>query len=73
MEEGESISWVTYTMSKAGPVTLEAILPGETGVRSFSAVCTPNVMSLAHCTMAGSPAEAAAGESCTLTIKQHDR
>ena len=31
MEEGEGVSWVTYTLNTAGPVTLEAILPEAAG------------------------------------------
>lgn len=73
MEEGEGISWVTYTLRTAGPVTLEAILPEAAGVRSFKAACAPNVMSLAHSALASPPADTIAGEACCLIITQHDR
>ena len=73
MEEGEGVSWVTYTLSTAGPVMLEAILPEAAGVRSFKAVCAPNGMSLAHSALASLPADTPAGEACRLIITQHDR
>ena len=67
------MSWVTYTLETAGAVTIEAILPGEPGMRSFRAVCAPAVMSLAHSAVASAPDTTVAGETCSLTIKQHDR
>ena len=73
VEEGEGVSWVTYIMKAAGSVTLEVILPGTTGVRTFRSVCAPNVMSLAHSALVSEPAETAAGQPCSLVIKQRDR
>ena len=73
MEEGEGVSWVTYTLTTAGPVTIEAILPGAPGMRSFKSVCAPNVMSLAHSALASPPGASVAGETCGLTILQRDR
>ena len=73
MEEGEGVSWVTYTLATAGPVAIEAILPGVAGMRSFRAVCAPAVMSLAHSTLASPAERTVAGEPCSMIIKQHDR
>ena len=73
IEEGEGVSWVTYTMNTAGPLTLEAILPGASGARTFQAVCAPNVMSLGHSVLLSASAQATAGQPCSLAIKQHDR
>ena len=73
VEEGEGVSWVTYTMSTAGPLTLEAILPGASGARTFQAVCAPNVMSLGHSVLLSPSAQATAGQPCSLVIEQHDR
>lgn len=67
------MSWVAYTLETAGAVTIEAILPGEAGMRSFRAACAPAVMSLAHSTVASPPDTTIAGEACSLIIKQHDR
>lgn len=67
------MSWVTYVMEAAGPVTLEVILPGTTGVRTFRSVCAPTAMSLAHSALVSEPAETAAGRPCSLVIEQHDR
>jgi len=73
VEEGEGVSWVTYITEAAGPITLEVILPGTTGVRTFRSVCAPNAMSLVHSVLVSEPAETAAGQPCSLVIKQHDR
>ncbi len=67
------MSWVTYILETAGTVTVEAILPGEPGMRSFRAGCAPAVMSLAHSAVASASDTTIAGEPCTLTIKQRDR
>ena len=64
---------MTYTLATAGAVTIEAILPGEAGMRSFRAVCVPAAMSLTHSALAGPPAATVAGEPCSLVIKQRDR
>ena len=64
---------MTYTLTAAGPVTIEAILPGVPGMRMFRAACVPNMMSLAHSALGSPPGGTVAGEPCTLTIKQHDR
>ncbi|MCJ1358457.1 MAG: hypothetical protein MMC33_008457 [Icmadophila ericetorum] len=73
VEEGEGVSWVTYTMNSAGPLTLEAILPGASGARTFQAVCAPDVMSLGHSVLLSPSAQDTAGQPCSLVIKQHDR
>ena len=73
VEEGEGISWVTYTMKTAGPLTLEAIVPGESGARTFQAVCAPDIMSLGHSVLLSASAQATAGQPCSLIIEQHDR
>lgn len=73
VEEGEGVSWVTYTLATAGAVTIEAILPGEAGMRSFRAVCMPAAMSLAHSALMRAPGETVAGETCSMVIKQCDR
>ena len=73
VEEGEGVSWVTYTLTTAGPVTIEAILPGVPGMRSFRAACAPAAMLLAHSALASPPGRTTAGEPCNLIIKQHDR
>lgn len=67
------MSWVTYTLETAGAVTIEAILPGEPGLRSFRAACAPAVMSLAHSAVVRAPDTTVAGEPCSLIIKQRDR
>ena len=72
VEEGEGVSWVTYTMNRAGPLTLEAILPCASGTRTFQAVCAPNLMSLGHSALLSASAQACAGQPCSLVIKQHD-
>ena len=64
---------MTYTMHTAGPLTLEAILPGASGARTFQAVCTSNVMSLGHSVLLSASAQATAGHPCGLVIDQHDR
>ncbi len=64
---------MTYTMNSAGPLTLEAILPGASGARTFQAVCAPDVMSLGHSVLLSPSAQDTAGQPCSLVIKQHDR